>query len=156
MNFSRSVDALSHSLASSQARIFERSVALGIPSKQFARCYLLSMEARQLDELNLDVAGLSEEEIFDSICVRIKTDRGGVYSFSVMHFMGYFYRMAAYLTGYSSKKLYQIIKPDFLNKNYPSLHALPIEEAVKEVFEVVGVEEEDKYALFKKIYRVDI
>ena len=47
-----------------------------------------------------------------------------------------FYRMAEYLIGYSSKQLYEYIKPDLLNRNYQTLHSLSIEEAIKEVFEI--------------------
>ena len=72
-----------------------------------------------------------------------------------MHYIGYFYRMAAYLTGYSSIQLYRNIKPDLLNKNYRTLHSLTIEEAIKEVFEITNTKIEDKYSLFKKIYKID-
>ena len=156
MKFSRDVDHLSHALASSQARIFERSVALGIPSKTFVRSFLLSKEEKQIDDLNLDVAGLSEGEVLDAISKRIKNRRGEMYPFSVMHFMGYFYRMASYLTGYRSKELYRRIKPELIFKNYQTLHALPIEAAIKEIFEIVQFEEKDKYALFKKIYMLEL
>lgn len=44
--------------------------------------------------------------------------------------------MAEYLIGYSSKQLYEYIKPDLLNRNYQTLHSLSIEEAIKEVFEI--------------------
>lgn len=155
MKFLRNVDDLSHSLASTQAHIFENSVSLGIPSKLFIRSYMLSKEAKLIDELNLDVAGLSEIEIFDSVSKKIKATSGELYSFPVMHYIGYFYRMAAYLTGYSSIQLYRNIKPDLLCKNYRTLHSLAIEEAIKEVFEITNTEIEDKYSLFKKIYKID-
>lgn len=156
MKYLRNVDHLSYSLASSQARIFERSVALGIPSKTFVRSFLLSNEAKRIDDLNLDIAGLTEGEILDTISKRIKTRRGEIYPFAVMHFMGYFYRMASYLTGHHSKDLYRQIKPEFLFKNYQTLHALSIEEAIKETFEMMHIEEKDKYALFKKIYMLEL
>ena len=154
MKFLRSVDSLSHSLAISQARIFTKSIDSGIPSKVFIRSYMLSNEASQIDKLNLDVAGLTEIEIFDEIQKKISTKEGTIYPFSIMHYAGYFYRMAAYLSGYSSKLLYQYIKPDLLYRNYESLHSLPIEEAIKEVFEIVNIKDEDKYALFKSIYTI--
>ena len=40
-------------------------------------------------------------------------------------------------------------------KNFRTLHSLSIEEAIAEVFEIANIEEEDKYALFKKIYSID-
>lgn len=155
MRFLRSVDNLSHALASSQARIFENSVSFGIPSKTFIRSYMLSKESKLIDELVVDVAGLSENELFDEIGKKIKTKRGELYSYSIMHYIGYFYRMASYLTGYGSSQLYQSIKPSLLHKNYRTLHALPIEEAIKEVFGFAEINIEDKYSLFKKIYKLN-
>ena len=156
MEIIRSVDNLSYSLASSQARIFEKSIKYEIPSKIFIRSYMLSWEVRHIDDLDIYVAGLSEIEIYDEISKRIKTRKGEIYPFPVMHYIGYFYRMAAYLTGYSSKLLYENIKPDLLYKNYQTLHSLAIEDAIKEVFEITNIEIEDKYTLFKKIYKLDL
>ena len=156
MKFLRSVDSLSYSLASSQARIFEKSVSFGIPSKIFIRSYMLSQEAKLIDSLNLTGDGLSEDDIFDNISKKIKTNKGELYSFSVMHYIGYFYREAAYLTGLSSRQLYQSVKPDILKRNYNAIHSLSIEEAIKEIFEITNVEIEDKYSLFKKIYKIDL
>ena len=156
MKFLRSIDNISYSLASSQARIFEYSVSLGIPSKLFIRSYMLSEEIRLIDDLKINVSGLSENELFTTISEKIKTRKGQLYSLQVMHFIGYFYRMAAYLTGYSSIQLYKSIKPELLNRNYRILHSLSIEESIKEVFEIANVEIEDKYSLFKKIYKIDV
>lgn len=155
MKFLRSVDRLSYSLALSQARIFEKSVSNGIPSKTFIRSYMLSKETKLIDDLNLDVAGLSEIELFDTIKKKINTNRGELYSFPVMHYVGYFYRIASYLTGLSSSQLYSTIKPDFIVRNYQTLHSLPIEESIKEVLEITGTTIEDKISLFKKIYKID-
>ena len=58
--------------------------------------------------------------------------------------------MAEYLSGYSSKQLYEHIKPDLLNRNYQTAHSLSIEEAIKEVFEITHFKIEDKYEYFKK------
>lgn len=156
MKFLRSVDHLSYSLASSQARIFEKSVSFGIPSKIFIKSFMTSNEALWLDNLNLNIAGLSEIEIFDAISNKVITKKGELYPFSVMHYIGYFYRMASYLTGLSSKELYKKIKPELLIRNYQTLHSLSIEEAIEEMFGIVNMKEEDKYSFFKKIYNVDL
>ena len=156
MKFLRNVDNLSYSLSSSQARIFEKSVSFGIPSKIFIKSFMTSNEALQLDNLNLDVAGLSEIEIFDEISKKVSTKKGELFTFPVMHYIGYFYRMAAYLTGFSSKELYKRIKPELLYRNYQTLHSLSIEETIEEMFEIVNMKEEDKYSSFKKIYNTDL
>ena len=152
MKFLRRVDGLSHSLSISQARMFEKSVSLGLPSKRFIRSFMLSEEASLMDDLKLNIAGLTENEIFDAVSNKITSKRGMLYTFSVMHFIGYFYRMASYLTGHSSKFLYQNIKPELLSRSYQTLHSLPIEEAIKEVFEITNIKVEDKFEYFKKIY----
>lgn len=154
MKYLRSVDNLSFSLASSQARLFENSVSLGIPSKIFIRSFMLSSQAKFIDELKLDVAGLSEDELLELFNKKVKNRKGILYPFSIMHYIGYFYRTAAYLTGINSKQLYKSIKPELLFRNYNTLHSLPIEEAIKEVFEITQTKIEDKYALFKKIYTI--
>lgn len=155
MKYLRAVDKLSHSLAASQARIFEKSSSFGIPSKIFIKSYMLSEDAFLIDNLQLDVAGLSEIEIFERIKTKISQKNGLLYPFSTMYYIGYFYRMAAYLTGCNSKFLYQNIKPDLIYRNYQVLHSLPIEEAIKDVFELAKIKIEDKYEIFKKIYKID-
>ena len=67
MSFLRKFDKVISNLAHSQAMIFERSVEDGVSSKMFIKCFMLSNEARKLDELSLEMAGLSEIEIFESI-----------------------------------------------------------------------------------------
>ena len=114
---------------------------------------MLSGEASSIDNLNLNISGLSESEILDKVKDKIKNRNGELYPYSIMHYIGYFYRIAAYISGYTSKMLYQNIKPELLKRNYQALHALPIEEAIKEVFDIANIKEEDKYSLFKKIYK---
>lgn len=155
MKFLRSVDSLSHSLAESQARIFENSVASGLPSKKFIRSYMLSQEVKYIDDLNLDISGISEIELFNTISGKINKKEGELFSYPVMYFIGYFYRIASYLTGYSSATLYNYIKPCLLKNNYRTLHSLPIEDAIIEVFEINNINIEDKYSEFKKLYKMD-
>lgn len=152
MSFLRKFDKVISNLAHSQAMIFERSVEDGVSSKMFIKCFMLSNEARKLDELSLEMAGLSEIEIFESIKKKIKTKRGHLLSYPMMHFIGYFYRSAVYLSGYSSKHIYEKIPVDFLIKNYKVLHSFAIEEAVRESFEILKIEKYDLYKRFKEIY----
>ena len=152
MKFLKKFDELSARLAHSQAMIFERSVEEGLPSKMFIRCYMLSEEIKNIDELLLDVAGLSEVELFYTIKRKLKSSRGKLLSYPVMHFIGYFYRAASYLSGYSSKQLYFKVPVEFLLRNYLVLHTYPIEEAVRETFTILKIEDNDLYQRFKEIY----
>ena len=152
MSFLRKFDRVISNLAHSQAMIFERSIEEGIPSRIFIKSFMLSTEARRLDELSLEMAGLSEIEIFDSIKKRTRTKNGVFLSYPIMHFIGYFYRSAVYLSGYSSKQIYEKIPVDFLIRNYDVLHSFAIEEAVRESFEILKIEKYDLYKRFKEIY----
>lgn len=152
MNYLKRMDEIGHSLSLSQARIFERSVEDGLPSLFFIKSFLLSYEARQLDELNLDYAGITEVEIYEVIKNKIKSRRGRLLPFPVMHFIGYFYRSAAYLHGVSSSLLYEKIPPKFLVDNYETLHSLAIEDAIKEAFEVNKVKIKSKLERFFEIF----
>ena len=152
MNYLRKMDEIGHSLATSQARIFERSIEDDLPSFFFIKSFMLSYEARQLDELNLDYAGITEVEIYEVIKNRIKSKRGQLFSYPVMHFLGYFYRSAAYLHGVSSSLLYEKIPPKFLVDSYQTLHSLPIEEAIKEAFEVNNLKVKTKLERFFEIF----
>lgn len=153
MNFSRKMDELCHSLSLSQARIFDRSVEEGIPSFFFIKSFMLSEEARALDELNLESSGITETEIFDTIKNNVLTKRGDILPYSVIHFIGYFYRSAAYMLNSSSRSLYQDILPKFLVDNYPTLHSLPIEEAIKEALEANNVKQKSKEEIFFEVYK---
>lgn len=152
MNFLRKFDNIASSLAHSQAMIFERSVEEGLPSRMFIRSFMLSDEARRLDELYLEMAGLSEIEIFNSIKLKIKSKRGELLSYPLIHFIGYFYRSAVYLTNYSSKQIYERIPVEFLIRNYLVLHTYAIEEAVREALQILKIHDNDLYNRFKFIY----
>ena len=152
MNFLKKFDRVISNLAHSQAMIFERSIDEGIPSRLFVKSFMLSNEARRLDELSLEMAGLTEIEIFESVKMKIKTKRGIFLPYPIMHFIGYFYRAAVYLSGYSSREIYEKIPVDFLIRNYEVLHSFAIEEAIRESFEILKIEKYDLYKRFKEIY----
>ena len=152
MKFLRKFDDIGARLAHSQAMIFERSIEEGLPSRTFIRCYMLSEEVRSIDELSLETAGRSEVEIFQSIRIKLKSKRGHLLSYPLMHFIGYFYRAASYISGYNSKQLYFKIPVEFLIRNYLVLHTYSIEEAVKEAFQILEIEDHDLYLRFKEIY----
>ena len=155
MKFLRSVDNLGHSLALLQARIFESSVSNGLPSQFFIKSFMLSYEAECIDNLMLNISGLTEIEIFDSIKNNIKSKRGELFPYPVIHWIGYFYRMMAYLTGWSSKFIYKKITPSFLLKNYKTLHSLSIESQIEEIINLKKLKPIDNFEKFKKIYPID-
>ena len=153
MNSSRKMDELCHSLSVSQARIFDRSVENGIPSYFFIKSFMLSSQARDLDNLNLEGAGITEVDIFDAISEKIKIRRGELLPYDIIHFIGYFYRSAAYLHNVTSKYLFEKISPKFLVENFETLHSLAIEDAIEEVFDTLNLVTKSKEELFIELYK---
>ena len=153
MNFLRKMDKLCHSLSVSQGRMFEKSILEGIPSYSFIKSFMCSNEAYELDLLNLESAGITEVEIYQSVKSKIKTRRGEILSFPLMHFIGYFYRSASYMLGIKSRTLFQEIPVKFLVENYLTLHSLSIEEAIKEAVEANKCVSKSNEEKFLEIYK---
>lgn len=155
MKFLRSLDELGHSLAITQGRIFEKSVENGIPSYFFIKSFMNSMEAKDLDDLNLTIVELTENEIFDAIANKVNIKRGNLLSYSLMRFIGYFYRMFSYLTNMKSKEIIRLVPINYLVNNFEVLHSYPIDEAVKEVINNKKIKLLTKEELFKRLYTLD-
>jgi len=153
MNYLRKMDELCHSLSLMQARIFERSVENGIPSYFFIKSFMLSSDASDLDNLYLEKAGITEQEIYANIASKITINRGIILPYNIIHFIGYFYRSAAYLLNVSSKFLLNNISPKFLVNNYPTLHSLKIEDAIKESVDANGIKLKSLEELFIEAYK---
>ena len=149
----RKMDELCHSLSIMQGRLFERSVEKLIPSYFFIKSFMLSEEARALDDLNLEKAGITEVEIFNSIKTKIDTTRGSLLPYPIMRFIGYFYRSASYIYNVSSKYLYEHIPVKSLISSYDALHSLPIEEAIKDMFSIHKIELKTKEEQFSEEYK---
>ena len=144
MNSLRRVDKLCHSISTTQANIFERSVEKGFSSFIFIKSFMLSDYAKNFDILNLESDGLTELEIICSLKKNIQTRNGIILSYPVMRFLGYFYRSASYLYNLSSKYLFKVMPPKKIVSSYETLHALPIEEAIKEMIELLNIKPETK------------
>ena len=153
MKFLRQKDDICYRMASMQASIFEKSSERNISSYYFIQEFMNSDDAKSLDDLSFLYGGSSELEIYINIINNAKRKEGGtIYPPEIMHWIGFFYRYAAYLTGVSSKKLFKLISPSVLNKAYPLYHSLEISKAVVTVFEDINYQPIDRKALFKKIY----
>ena len=153
MKFLRQKDDVCYRMASMQASVFERSAEKNIPSYYFIQDYMNSDDAKSLDDLSFLYGGSSELEIYLNIIAKVKKkENGTVYPPEVMHWIGFFYRYATYLTGISSKKLFKTIPPADLNKVYPLYHSLEISKAVSTVFDDINYQPTDRKAIFKKLY----
>ena len=153
MKFLRKKDEIGYMLASMQARIFERSAKEGIPSYFFIQTLANSFDAYQLDNLSFLLSGSSEIEVYMNTKRHTKRKKGLVYSEQVMHWMGFFYRYASYLTNISSKQLFKKIKPKYLSSVYPLYHSVDIVKAVKMVFEDVDFNKMTPSERFLNLYK---
>lgn len=155
MNFIRKKDDVVYRLASMQARIFEKASSSGFPSYYFIRAFLHSPEASSLDDLSFLLGGSSETEVYLRVSESLKKRSGGtVYPPHIMHWMGFFYRYAAYLSGIPSAKLAKSIPPKHLLGVYDAYHGLDIAKAVEMVFDglsIVNPTPQERFdALFRK------
>ena len=153
MNFLRKKDDLCYSLASMQARIFEKSVDDNIPSYFFIQQYMLSNYTSLLDNLSYFESGLSELELYLNIKNTVKRNRGKVYPKEIMHWIGFFYRYASYLSGIDSKTLFKKINPNKLCEAYPLYHSLDIQKAVETILDDIDLENMTPMDRFKNLYK---
>ncbi len=156
MNFLRNVDELGHNLCVMQAHIFMKSIDKNIPSLIFIKSFMLSIQSRDLDKLNIYKSDINQCDIFIEISSKIKTTRGKLLSYYHIHYIGYFYRMFSYLTNLSSKEIYYLVSPSYLVDNYDVLHSLPINEAIKEVIENKNIKVLTKEDIFYKEYKLKV
>lgn len=153
MKFLRKKDEIGYMLASMQARIFERSAKEGIPSYFFIQTLANSFDAYQLDDLSFLLSGSSEIEVYMNTKMHTKRKNGLVYPEPVMHWMGFFYRYASYLTNISSKQLFKKISPKYLSGVYPLYHSVDIVKAVEMVFEDVDFDKMTPAQRFSNLYK---
>ena len=153
MKFLREKNEDAYKLASSQARIFEKSVQQLVPSYHFISAFMKSEFAESMDSLQYLFGFQSDDDVFSDIVKHmIKREGGTVFSAEEMHWIGYFYRYASFLSGASSKEIYKSVKPNYLRSVYPTYHGLDIEKAVQIVFDDCGFARMTPNERFVKLY----
>lgn len=153
MKFLRKKDDVGYMLASMQARIFERSAKEGLPSYFFIQSFVNSFDAYQLDSLGFLLSNSSEIEVYINTKKHTKRKKGLVYPEVIMHWIGFFYRYASYLTNISSKELFKKITPKYLSSVYPLYHSVDIVKAIEMVFEDVDFEKTTPSERFLNLYK---
>ena len=153
MKFLRNKDDLCYSLASMQARIFEKSVDDNIPSYFFIQQYMLSDYVSLLDNLSYFESGLSELELYLNIKDGVKRNKGKIYPKEIMHWIGFFYRYASYLSGIESKTLFKEINPNKLCEVYPLYHGLDIQKAVETILDDANLNNMSPMDRFYNLYK---
>ena len=153
MKFLRGKTEDAYQLASMQARIFEKSAEKEIPSYFFIQDFMFSNDAKGLDDLSFLTSGSSELEIYLNIINNLKRKTGTIYPSEIMHWIGFFYRYASYLSGLSSITIFKKISPQYLNKIYPLYHGLDIVKAVEMVFDDLGINNSSPLEKFIDLYK---
>lgn len=154
MNFIRKKDDVAYRLASMQARLFEKASLSGLPSYHFVHAFLRSADASSMDDLSFLLGGSSETEVYLNVSGSMKKQKGGtVYPSHVMHWMGFFYRYASYLSGISSPMLLKKVPPKHLYDVYEAYHGLDIEKAVERVFDELSVKNLTPSERFEALFR---
>lgn len=82
-----------------------------------------------------------------------KGEKGNVYSPELMHWIGFFYRYASYLTGINSKRLFKKINPKEVCDLYPLYHGLDIQKAINMVFSNIDLSNEKPMDRFLNLYK---
>ena len=140
MNFLRKKNDESYRLASMQARIFEKSALENIPSYFFIQSFMNSKDAKSLDDLSFLLSGSSEIEIYNNVMNKVRRKEGAIYPSEIMHWIGFFYRYASYLSGIDSKTLIKNIRPSTLEKIYPLYHGMEISKAVETIIDIKKID----------------
>lgn len=114
-----------------QANIFERASLNGVPSYYFVNDFMFSKYARDIDLKEIELTGVDENLIYESIISNMNVTKGTVYSSKEMHWIGYIYRAIVNFTGYSSSYIFKNIPLSYLRNVYFSYHTQDVNKAIK-------------------------
>ncbi len=124
---------LQSALSDMQGQLFEMSIEKNLDSETFAKTFMLSDIAKDLDsEFNhMQWAGKEYimERILDELKDKLKTG-GEIYDRETMYWMGYVYRRWNYYTGESSKEVYKQAPAKTMRITYFPYHTMSVEMAI--------------------------
>lgn len=152
----RTIDTYGLKICNFQAELFQKSLTeTTCSSKIFIRRFMHSDLAKRMD---------TEGFLFDSIDVtdalsEIENQFGpsdyGTVKFSAeeLYWAGYIYRYWSYTSRKNSKQIYQILKPDELQKLYFPYHSLDPEIAIERIKEAKNIQELDEITRGVEILR---
>lgn len=126
-------DSLQSALSDMQGQLFEMSIEKGLNSETFAKVFMLSDVARDLDSQFNHMQWAGKEYIMERILdeLKDKLQTGGeVYDRETMYWMGYVYRRWHYYTGESSKEIYKQAPAKTMRTTYFPYHTMSVEMAI--------------------------
>lgn len=126
-------DILQSTLSDMQGQLFELSIEKNLDSEAFAKAFMLSDIARNLDSQfnHIQWAGKEYimERILDELKDKLKTS-GEIYDRETMYWMGYVYRRWHYYTGESSREIYKQAPAKTMRITYFPYHTMSVEMAI--------------------------
>lgn len=138
-----------------QGSLFEESINyFNCGTPQFIKIFMNSDLALRMDDPAFMMESNDTRVYLEELKKNYKLNRGkDKYPHNVMVWIGYLYRYFSILYGFSSKKVYKIIKPKELYGLYDSYHSLDPKEAIKRIIESKNIKTEiNLIEIAKKYY----
>lgn len=122
-----------------QGRLFELSADAGYDSACFARVFMYSRTAKELDEKYNRMQWAGEEYLLEEIAANAgkklkKSDE--IFSKNVLYWIGYIYRYWHYYTNESSAEIYKQANVNTMKRNYMMFHTMAPELAIEDLKEI--------------------
>lgn len=122
-----------------QGRLFELSATAGYDSACFARVFMYSRTAKELDEKYNRMQWAGEEYLLEEIAANAgkklkKSDE--IFSQNVLYWIGYIYRYWHYYTNESSAQIYKQASVSTMKRNYMMFHTMAPELAIEDLKEI--------------------
>lgn len=133
------MDDLEIKLCDIQGRLFELSVGKKLDSAPFIEAFMHSRVAENMDSTYNRMQWAGEEYLLEELCgehTEALPQRGKLYDTETMYWIGYLYRYWHFLTGESSRKIYQQANAKTMQQNYMMFHTLDPELAVADLKEI--------------------
>ena len=152
MNYSREPDELMHKYAHKQAYLFAQSTDDHLPSYFFIKLFMHGYHTKRFDKLE----NVSDDELVFTTYFLISKNRGKIFDKNVMHWIGYIYRVIAYIYDIPSSHIFNKVPPKYMVKVYPLFHSLDPVKAASKIYEDKIKEKESKEErlmnLMRKVY----
>ena len=122
-----------------QGRLFELSADAGYDSACFARVFMYSRTAKELDEKYNRMQWAGEEYLLEEIAANAgkklkKSDE--IFSKNVLYWIGYIYRYWHYYKNESSAEIYKQANVNTMKRNYMMFHTMAPELAIEDLKEI--------------------
>lgn len=151
----KKIDNIGLKLCEYQSNLFEKSVDFfDCSSVYFVKVFMNSDFVKRIDQPSFLLESIDIYAAFNELKEYHKFNRGNEkYPSYVMKWIGYIYRYFVYTQNFSSKRVYEIVKPKELFSLYESYHSLDPKEVVERIMESKQIKgNPDLIELAKKFY----